>query len=352
MTRQNGSRGLPPSGPVVAEVVRSGFAESLHRGRVACLDADGRAVISAGAVRAPFFPRSANKPLQAAAMLRCGLGLDGKLLALAAASHSGEDFHLAGVREILARAGLDEDALRCPAALPLDADAARTVLQRAGGEADPRRRVYMNCSGKHAAMLASCVAAGWPAGTYLDPEHPLQRAIAGTVRHLAAAGPAADGGGGSSAGPGGLPGAGDGAPGVDGCGAPLFPLSPLGLATAFRALVRAAPGTPERAVADAMRAHPEFVSGTRRPERGLMAAVPGLLVKGGAEGVLAFALPDGTAGAVKIDDGAQRAVMPVAVAALRALGVTEALDELATVPVSGGGAVVGEIRAVPQDWAC
>ncbi len=338
MSKQNGSRGEPPAGPVVAEAVRSGFAESLHRGRVACLDADGRPVIAAGSVGSPFFPRSANKPLQAAAMLRCGLDLDGKLLALAAGSHSGEDFHLAGVREILAGAGLDEDALRCPPALPMDEAAARTVLRSAGEEADPRRRVYMNCSGKHAAMLASCVAAGWPAGVYLGPEHPLQRAVADTVRRLAAAS-AADGADGAGIGP-----------GVDGCGAPLFATSPLGLATAFRAMVSAGPGTAERAVADAMRGYPEFVSGTRRAERALMAAVPGLLAKGGAEGVLAFALPDGRAGAVKIDDGSQRAVMPVAVAALRALGVTDALDELATIPVTGGDAVVGEIRATPQNW--
>lgn len=349
------ARAHEPS-PVVAEAVRSGFPESLHRGRVAGLGADGRPVIRAGAVESPFYPRSANKPLQAAAMLRCGLDLEGKLLALAAASHSGEDFHLAGVREILAGAGLDEDALRCPAALPLDADAAQAVLRRAGEGADPRRRVYMNCSGKHAAMLATCVAAGWPTASYLDPEHPLQHAIGDTVHRLAAA-PAGSPAGGSATGAaygtasGSASEAARARPGVDGCGAPLFAVSPLGLARAFRALVTAGPGTPERAVADAMRACPEWVSGTRRPERALMTAVPGLLAKGGAEGVLAFALPDGRAGAVKIDDGAQRAVIPVAVAALRALGAGQPLDELATVPVTGGDAVVGEVRATPDGWA-
>ena len=113
-------------------------------------------------------------------MLRAGLDLDGKLLALAAASHSGEAFHVAGVREILAGAGLNEGALRCPPALPLDERALRRVL-REGGDAD---RVHMNCSGKHAAMLATCAAAGWPTGGYLDPDHPLQRAIRRTVEHL------------------------------------------------------------------------------------------------------------------------------------------------------------------------
>jgi len=334
MNEQNGSRApalADRASPVVAEAVRSGFSESLHRGRVAVLDANGRPVIRAGAVESPFFPRSANKPLQAAAMLRCGLDLDGKLLALAAASHSGEDFHLAGVREILSGAGLDEGALLCPAALPLDAAAAQAVVRRAADGADPRQRLYMNCSGKHAAMLASCVAAGWPAASYTDPQHPLQDAIRELVQRMAAEPVAATG--------------------VDGCGAPLFAVSPLGLARAFRALVTARPGTPERAVADAMRAYPEWVSGTTRPERLLMAAVPGLLVKGGAEGVAGFALPDGRAGAVKIDDGAQRAVIPVAVAALRAIGVTEPLDDLAAVPVTGGDGIAGEIRAITAGWA-
>jgi L-asparaginase II len=143
--------------------------------------------------------------------------------------------------------------------------------------------------------------------------------------------------------------------GVDGCGAPLLGVSVMGLARAFRALVLGAPGTPERTVADAMRAHPEWTSGTARPERALMAAVPGLLVKSGAEGVEGFALADGRAGAFKIEDGAARGRVPVTVALLRRLGVDvesgvdrAALDALATSPVTGGGRVVGEIRAAAQ----
>jgi len=185
----------------------------------------------------------------------------------------------------------------------------------------------MNCSGKHAAMLATCAVNGWPTGSYLDPRHPLQQAIRSTVEELAGQQVAAVG--------------------VDGCGAPLFALTLAGLARAFRALVLAAPETPERRVADAMRAYPEWTSGTSRDERKLMDAVPGLLVKGGAEGIDAFALDDGNgvlAGAVKIDDGAHRARTPVTVAALRLLGVTVP-DELATAPVIGGGEEVGVIRA-------
>ena len=229
--------------PVVAEVVRSGFAESRHHGAVTGLAADGTQVISVGRTGMPFFPRSANKPLQAAAMLRCGLGLDGELLALAAASHSGEDFHADGVRKILSEAGLSEDDLHCPLSWPLDIETGRRLVARGHGMS----RIRMNCSGKHAAMLATCVQNGWPTRDYLDPDHPLQQAIRHTVEELAGEQAAATG--------------------VDGCGA------------------------------------------------------------------------------VKIDDGSARARTPVTVAALRLLGVAVP-DELAIVPLTGGEAVVGAVRAV------
>jgi L-asparaginase II len=312
-------------------VVRSGFIESVHRGAVALISADGSVLTTGGTATAPMYPRSANKPFQAAAMLHCGLDLDGELLALAAASHSGEGFHVAGVRKILAGAGLAEDDLRCPPDWPLD-DGAWEAMVVAGEPAD---RVHMNCSGKHAAMLATCVAAGWPTASYFEPEHPLQQRIKAVLADLA------------------------GEPvsmvGVDGCGAPLLAISVAGLARAFRAMVLGAPGSPERRVADAMRAHPEWTSGTNRPERVLMSAVPGLLLKSGAEGVEGFALPDGRAGALKIDDGAGRGRGPVTVALLRRLsadaepGADQAvLNELETSAVTGGDRVVGEIRAALQ----
>ena len=284
-----------------------------------------------GEVTSPMYPRSSNKPIQATAMRGCGLDLDGELLALAAASHSGEDFHVTGVRKILASAGLTEDALQCPAALPLDEGAMRRFL-REGGSPD---RVHMNCSGKHAAMLATCVAAGWPTDSYRDPTHPLQREIKAKLEQLSDEKVAATG--------------------VDGCGAPLFAISLTGLARAFGSLVLAAADSAERTVADAIRAHPEWTSGTARSERALMQAVPGLLVKSGAEGVQALALADGRAAAVKIEDGAARAVPAVTVALLRVLDVAradqDALDQLADLPVFGGGQVVGEIQAtLPPDW--
>ena len=272
-----------------------------------------------------MYPRSSNKPVQAAAMRGCGLDLEGELLALAAASHSGEDFHITGVRKILASAGLTEDALQCPPALPLDEGALRRFLG-AGGTPD---RVHMNCSGKHAAMLATCVTAGWPTENYRDPSHPLQREIKARLELLADEKVAATG--------------------VDGCGAPLFAVSLTGLARAFGSLVLAAAQSAERSVADAIRANPEWTSGTTRSERALMLAVPGLLVKSGAAGVLAFALADGRAGAAKIEDGNARGVPAVTVALLRLLGAAEAepgaLDQVADLPVYSGGQAVGQIRA-------
>ncbi|MFI0410801.1 asparaginase [Actinomadura sp. 3N508] len=317
------------SNPVLVEVERSGFVESRHRGAAVGLAADGTVVVRAGDPDVPIFPRSANKPVQAVAMLRAGLDLDGELLALAAGSHSGEDFHVEGTEKILAGAGLGADDLRCPESWPLDPETQQDVARSGGGAS----RLRMNCSGKHAAMLATCVTVGWPTESYLEAGHPLQVVIRETVEELAGE-PVA-------------------AVGVDGCGAPLFAVSTVGVARAFRALVLAGPETHEGRVAEAMRTHPQWTSGTRREERRLMDAVPGLLVKCGAEGVDAFALPGGRAGAVKIDDGAMRARTPVTVALLRALDVHEgaddgALGELSVVEVRGGDGVVGAIRPAPD----
>jgi L-asparaginase II len=313
--------------PLIAEVVRSGFVEGHHRGSVVALDPAGDVAFECGDTGTPMLPRSCNKPLQAVGMVRAGLELDGELLALACASHSGEDFHLDGVRRILAGAGLDETALRTPPAWPLD-DAAMETLLRNGGTKTP---IQMNCSGKHAAMLATCVANGWPTETYLDPEHPLQRTIAETFSDLT------------------------GAPvayvAVDGCGAPLLGTSLRGLARAFSVLATS-DRAEERRVAGAIRAHPEYVSGTTRDELALLRAIPGAIAKAGAESCYAVALADGRSFALKTDDGAAR-VRPVVMAAvLNRLGVdtepgvdTDAVRRTGQAPLLGGTAVVGEIRA-------
>ncbi|WP_327679761.1 asparaginase [Kitasatospora sp. NBC_00458] len=314
----------PTALSVLAEVVRSGFTEGHHHGSLVLLAADGSVEFALGAPEAPVFPRSCAKPFQAVATLRAGLAIEGELLALAASSHSAESFHLDGVRRILAGAGLDESALRTPADLPLDETEAELLL-RSGGERAP---ILMDCSGKHAGWLAACVANGWPVDSYLDPVHPVQL-LAREAMEQATGEPA-------------------GHAGVDGCGAPLLAVSLTGLARGYRALLLAGPGTPERRVADAMRAHPEYVAGTRRADTWLMRAVPGALSKMGAESVQVVALPDGRALAFKIDDGAERARGPVLAAALRRLGVSAAdgtVERIAAAPLFGGGVPVGEVRA-------
>ncbi|MFD7706810.1 asparaginase [Streptomyces sp. NPDC059785] len=308
--------------PVLAEVVRSGFVEGRHRGSLVLLAADGSVELALGDVTAPVFPRSSNKPMQAAGVLRAGLDLAGERLALAAASHSGESFHRDLVQKMLSEHGLTSAQLQCPPDLPLDPEEAETYLA-AGAVRD---RVTMNCSGKHAAMLAVCALRGWPTETYLDPEHPLQRLIR-TVVEEAAGEPVA-------------------ALGTDGCGAPLMAIGLTGLARAFRSFVLAAPGTAERRVADAMRTHPEYVAGTRRPDTWLMREVPGALSKMGAEAVQAVALADGRALAFKIDDGYGRALRPVLGRALTLLGVEgPVVERIGRAPLTGGGHEVGEIRA-------
>ncbi|WHM38035.1 asparaginase [Streptomyces sp. BPTC-684] len=308
--------------PVLAEVVRSGFVEGHHRGSLVVLAADGSVELALGDPAAPVFPRSSNKPMQAAAVLRAGLDLSGERLALAAASHSGEGFHLDLVRKMLTEHGLTPADLQTPPDLPLDPAEAETYL--AAGHV--RDRVTMNCSGKHAAMLAACRLNGWDEATYLDPAHPLQRLVHDGVE-AAAGEPVAT-------------------VGTDGCGAPLMAISLTGLARAFRTFVLAEPGTPERRVADAMRAHPEYVAGTRRPDTWLMREVPGVLSKMGAEAVQAVALPDGRALAFKVDDGAARALGPVLARALRLLGVdAPVVDRIGSAPLLGGAERVGEVRA-------
>jgi L-asparaginase II len=308
--------------PVLCDVIRSGFVESRHRGSVVVLGGEGEPVRVVGDAGQPVFSRSSMKPLQAVAMLRCGLALPSDQLALACASHDGEDLHAELCVVMLEGAGLSEDDLACPRALPEPGPKQEAFL-RAGRAAGRARH---NCSGKHAAMLATCVLRGWPTGGYLAPEHPLQLEIRREIEELAGE-PVT-------------------AVGVDGCGAPQFAFSLTGLARGFRRIAAAAAGSRERAVADAMRAHPVLVGGSGRDVTELMECVPGLIAKDGAEGVYAAALDDGRAMAVKVDDGGMRAVAPVLVEVLRAWGhAGDALDRWATTPVEGGGRVVGRVQA-------
>lgn len=292
-------------GVPIATVSRSGFVESRHHGSVIVLSATGEVVASAGDPAGPVFPRSSNKPFQAIGMLRNGLMLKEPAdLAVVAASHSGEDFHLAQIRALL---GDLEEELRCP------------PDWRLGQQHGEKKRLYMNCSGKHTGMLLTCVANGWPTATYPEPDHPLQIALRATLQELTGESVAAVG--------------------VDGCGAPVLAVSLTALATGFLRIA-------EHEVADAMRAHPEMMSGTGRADARLMRAVPGLVCKGGAEGVWAAAVAGVGSVAMKIDDGNPRALGPVMASALARLGVTVDDPELIEPAVLGRGQPVGAIRSL------
>lgn len=296
--------------------------ESVHHGALVALAADGAIAFAAGNPDAVVFPRSSMKPLQAAAMVRAGLRLPPRLLALVCASHDGRPEHLAAAREILAGAGLDEASLANTPDHPLDDGEARRAI--AAGVA--RSSLQMNCSGKHAGMLATCAARGWATdASYLSLDHPLQRAITDVLPELAGA-PAAH-------------------VAVDGCGAPAHALPLVALARGVRALATARDGA-GREVADAMRAHPEMVGGPTRDVTLLMRGIPGAVAKDGAEGVFVAALPDGRAVALKVADGANRARPPLMRAALVALGVdvSGVAPAAWASPVMGHGRPVGEVR--------
>ncbi|MGW4484470.1 asparaginase [Amycolatopsis sp. NPDC004368] len=281
----------------LVNLLRDGMVEGVHHGSVIALAPDGSTLFAAGDPDVAMYPRSTAKPLQATAMARLGLRLPPAGFAIAAASHSGERRHLDAASAVLAGHGFTAEDLGNPADFPFD------PVERDAWIADGRRpsKLAHNCSGKHAAMLATCREQGWDPRTYLDPGHPLQRAIRATVEDLTGQTVVRVA--------------------VDGCGAPLFALSLRGLARAASRLVTAASGTPESLVAQGMRQHPDLVAGTRRDVTALMRAAPGLLAKDGFEAVQLAALPDGTAVALKIADGGDRARPAVLAAALASCGV-------------------------------
>lgn len=298
----------------IAATTRSGAIESVHHGVVVALDADGSVVLSAGEPSTTVYPRSSLKPLQAEGMLAVGLDVTPEQLAIACASHRGQPVHIDVVRSLLASVGLTAHRLQNTPDRPLDPAAAVDVI-RAGGEPSP---LLQNCSGKHAAMLATCAVNGWDLDSYLDPEHPLQVAIdrhiatrTGAVLHT----------------------------GIDGCGAPTAAVTLESIARGFAAVATTAGD-----VYKAMTARPDLVSGDGGDDTALMRAVPGLMMKGGAEGVVVAALADGRAVAVKVADGAARAALPVLLDVLHRLGVET--GNVAPPPILGHGRPVGEVRSL------
>lgn len=300
---------------VLAEYVRDGFVESVHRGYLLALNADGSTNLALGNSEQLIFPRSCVKSIQGAAMVRAGLKLEPRLLALGCSSHSGSAEHISAVREILTLAKLDETALQCMLDRPLGEED-----RRAWGDKPPTR-ISMNCSGKHAAMLLTCVTNGWPIESYLDPAHPLQVAIKAELEALAGEAITLTS--------------------TDGCGAPLFLMSLAGLARAIRAITLSTDEV-HQSVMNASRAFPEMVAGKGRLTTQMMEAVPGLYMKDGAEAVEVASMTDGRTLVFKVSDGSLRPFRVLVHAGLKRLGIDSPYE---AENVLGGDRVIGAIRA-------
>jgi L-asparaginase II len=300
---------------VLAEYVRDGVVESVHRGFLVALNSDGSVNLELGNIDQLIFPRSTIKSIQGAAMVRAGLKLEPRLLALGCSSHSGSEEHLTAVREILSMASLDESALQCMLDKPLG-----EPERRAWGD-KPATRISMNCSGKHAAMLLTCVTNGWPIENYLDPAHPLQVAIKAELEALAGEKITLTS--------------------TDGCGAPLFLISVIGLARAIRAITISLDPI-HQSVLDAARKFPEMVAGKGRLTTQMIEAVPGLYMKDGAEAVEIASMPDGRTLVFKVSDGSLRPFRVLVHAGLKRLGIDSPYE---AENVLGGDRVIGTIRA-------
>ncbi len=326
--------------PFVA-VVRGPLVEAVHCVAAYAIDASGRELLSLGTVDVPIYLRSAAKPFIAATALMAGVaerfGLEQREIAVMAASHSGEPFHVDAVRSILQKIGLGESALQCGADYPYD-EAEREALQARGVA---RSRIFHNCSGKHAGILALCRAIGADPSTYMERENPAQQRI------LAFCASMSDDR------------FGNGNLGVDGCGIPVYATTLQHAARSYLRYATLSGVAPEaaaalQAVRDAMIAYPEYMSGTGDFDAALIRAYGGNLVcKGGAEGVLAVSLIERQAALVlKVVDGNERARPPAAIEALRAIGMMddaqyELLEHFANPPVKNrAGRIVGEIRPV------
>lgn len=314
----------------LAVVERSGFVESRHSGSAVVLGPDGQVIASYGDPGALVLPRSSLKPLQAVACVTAGAILEGEQLALATASHSGTDRHAALVREVLDRAGLGENDLACPPAWPGD-QATRDELVREHSEP---ARVRMNCSGKHAAMLLACTASGWATEGYLDPAHPLQVHIREVIERLTGEKVAATA--------------------IDGCGAPVYAMTLLGLARGIHRIGTSSARSPfalhrvAGTLVSAVRESPWIIDGPGRADTIVIGRL-GVFAKGGAEGVMVMVAPDGTTVALKMLDGGARAASMVAVSLLGQAGALtpdQVADAAAHLPlaITGGGHDVGLIR--------
>lgn len=309
--------------PIRAETVRSGLVESVDELSGCIVDTDGHVIASFGDPTHPLFYRSAIKPFQAKVTQELGADLPPEHLAVACSSHAGSPAHLSIVKAILENAGLDETHLQSPHGWPLSANAARLLANQ--GHKTPRR-LFHNCSGKHAGWLAACVAAGYDTATYLDPMHPLQQRVRIYVTDVTGIDPDPVG--------------------VDGCGAPTLRGNVLGLARAFARLA-VDPDLAE--VATACARFPALVAGSDLVHGKLAQWWPGPM-KGGAEGLLACA-GNGFGAVVKSHSGSDThptAALGEMLASLGLLsdGARAALVDVLAQPVLGGGEPQGAVRIV------
>ncbi len=322
--------------PVLIEVTRGGLIESRHRGALAVADHAGRTLLTIGDVDTPVFPRSAIKALQAVPLIESGasdrFGFDDAAIALAAASHAGTKRHVDVAQAMLDRIGLSARHLACGAHRPLSAAAARD-LDRRDQEPTP---LHNNCSGKHAGMLATAVHANEPLTDYWHPQHPVQVRVRDVLERLSGIS---------------LSGV---ACGIDGCSIPNWPMPIACLARAFAAFVAPGDAAPCRAAAERiMRAcwsQPELVAGEGRLDTTVMRCLPGdVFLKGGAEGVYCAGLPQRGLGiALKIDDGAKRAVEPMVMQVLARLEPAAADLIPNTEQRNWNGLVTGQIALAPE----
>jgi len=300
--------------------VRSGLTESTHDAAVVAVDATGAELYRSGDPDRSLFYRSAVKPFQSTVALEAGLTLPVEHLAVASASHGGWPIHIAIVQSILNDAGFDESALQCPPSWPLS-PGAKDVQVRMGVRSP--RRVFHNCSGKHAAMLGACMVQGWPIENYLDPDHPLQQRIVEIVADATGIQPEPVG--------------------IDGCGAPTLRGSVRGLARAFANLSSSERCRP---AATAVSRFPSLVADNSRPD-GKLARWWGGPVKVGAEGQIGIGR-HGIGIAAKADAGKPEVAVAAVIAAADELGLVsdvmlDALAAEAAPPVFGGGRPVGAL---------
>jgi L-asparaginase II len=282
--------------PVLVEVMRGGIAESRHRGAISVVDADGAQVLAIGDIHHPVFPRSAIKGLQALPLIESGaadrFGLTDAEIALACASHNGEEEHVRTSAAMLAKAGRDVAALECGAQMPLRGGA-QIPLYKSGLSPSA---LHNNCSGKHAGFVCVACATDTDTAGYIRADHPTMQMVTGAVQDMTGAA------------------LGEVACGTDGCSIPTFAVPLKALALAFARFGTGHGLGPERAKAAAriraaVAAKPYYVAGTDRFDTLAMEALGArAFIKVGAEGVYCASLPElGVGVALKCDDGTTRA---------------------------------------------